>query len=97
MRERRGHFYVRRVRLQADGRGPAKAGRYRSLCLYAYAVAAARDDRSSFVKMLLTWRATVFSLMRSRPAIVRFFAPVATRRSTSISRPVSPVPAPGEG
>ena len=53
-------------------------------------MAAARDDRPSLVKMLLTWRATVFSLMNSSAAIARLVLPAATRRSTSTSRAVSP-------
>ena len=40
------------------------------------------------MKMLLTWRATVFSLIPSASAIARLVLPVATRRSTSISRAV---------
>ena len=52
-------------------------------------MAAARVDRPSLVKMLLTCRATVFSLMPSSSAIARLVLPVATRRSTSTSRAVS--------
>src|SRR6266699_1515739 len=66
-----GYFYVRRAC---------------SPCSYAYAVAAARVDTPSLVKMLLTWRATVFSLMKSAAAIARFDLPEATRRTTSTSR-----------
>ena len=40
--------------------------------------------------MLLTWRATVFSLRNRSAAIARFVLPVATRRSTCVSRAVSP-------
>lgn len=46
------------------------------------------------VNMLLTCRATVLSLITRRSAISRFDAPVAIRRSTSISRGVNP-PGPG--
>ena len=49
-----------------------------------------RDETPSLVKMLLTWRATVFSLITSSSAIARFVLPVATRRTTSSSRAVSP-------
>ena len=45
---------------------------YRSRCSYAYAVAAARDDTPSLVKMLLTCRSTVLSLMNNSPAIDLF-------------------------
>ena len=41
-------------------------------------------------KMLLTWRATVFSLITSSSAIARFVLPVATSRTTSSSRAVNP-------
>ena len=40
--------------------------------------------------MLLTWRATVFSLRKRSAAIVRLVLPVATSRSTSSSRAVNP-------
>src|SRR5438046_118051 len=40
--------------------------------------------------MLLTWRATVLSLMPRFSAIARFVFPDATRRSTSTSRAVTP-------
>src|SRR5215471_11186587 len=63
---------------------------YFSPCSYAYAVAADRLDSPSLVKMLLTWRATVFSLITSLSAIARFDLPEATRRSTSTSRAESP-------
>jgi len=52
------------------------------------AVAAARVDTPSFVKMLLTWRATVFSLIPSFVAMARLVLPVATSTSTWVSRPV---------
>src|SRR5438477_21564 len=66
-----GHFYV------AADFNP---------CSYANAVAAARVDKPSLVKMLLTWRATVFSLMTSSVAIARLLLPLATRRRTCTSR-----------
>ena len=53
-------------------------------------MAADRDDRPSLVKMLLTWRATVFSLRNRSAAIARLVLPDATRRSTCASRAVSP-------
>ena len=40
--------------------------------------------------MFRTWLAAVFSLMTSCPAISRLLAPAPSRRSTSISRLVSP-------
>src|SRR6266542_883640 len=40
--------------------------------------------------MLLTWRATVFSLRNRSAATARLVLPAATRRSTSTSRAVSP-------
>src|SRR5690349_21829019 len=43
-----------------------------SLCSYAYAVAAERLEMPSRPKMLLTCRATVFSLSTSLPAMARF-------------------------
>jgi hypothetical protein len=42
------------------------------------------------VKMLLTWRSTVLGLMNSAWAMARLLWPVAIRRRTSTSRPVSP-------
>lgn len=45
-----------------------------------------RDYPGSSMKTLLTWRATVFSLMTNLSATSRLVAPVATRRSTSTSR-----------
>ena len=59
-------------------------------CLKAYAVASARDESPDFVKMLLTWRATVFSLMKSSVAIARFVLPAATSVITSLSRRLNP-------
>lgn len=47
------------------------SGRRPSPCSYAYAVAEARDEIPSFVKMFLRWRATVFSLSTSSPAMER--------------------------
>ena len=59
-----------------------------SSCVNAYAVAAARVETSSFAKMLLRCRATVWSLITSCPAISLFVFPRATSRSTSTSRGV---------
>src|SRR2546427_10525981 len=70
-----GYFYVRRAC---------------SPCSYAYAVAAARVGTPSLVKMLLTGRATVFSLMKSSVAMERFDLPAAMRRTTPTLRPDSP-------
>lgn len=58
--------------------------------LRAYAVAAAREETSSLVKMLLTCRATVRSLMPSAEAICRFDRPAAMSATTFTSRFVSP-------
>jgi hypothetical protein len=44
-----------------------------------------RDATSSLVKMLLTWRSTVRSLMPRLVAISRFVRRSATSRSTSSS------------
>ena len=41
------------------------------------------------MKMLLTWRATVFSLIKSLCAISRFVAPDASNFKTSTSRVVN--------
>jgi hypothetical protein len=60
---------------------PSEVAQTRS-CSYAYAVAAARDDTSSFVKMLLTCRSTVRSLTTSFAAIPLLVSPAATRRRT---------------
>jgi hypothetical protein len=49
-------------------------------------VAAAREATFSLMKILLTWRSTVFSLRNSSPAILRLVMPEATRRSTWSSR-----------
>src|SRR5215471_9185725 len=59
-------------------------------CSNAYAVAAARLDTPSLLKMLLMCRATVFSLSPSSSAMARFVLPVATRRRTCSSRVDSP-------
>src|SRR5512132_1579030 len=59
-------------------------------CSYAYAVAAARDDTPSLVKMLLTCRSTVRSLRTSSAAMALLVWPVATRRSSCTSRAVNP-------
>ena len=59
------------------------------LCWYAQAVAPARLETPSLSKMLLTWRATVFSLMNSSSAMARFVLPAASRRSTCASRSLS--------
>src|SRR5262245_18768711 len=69
----RGYFYVRAGTMW---------------CWKAYAVAAERLDTSSFTKMLLTCRATVFSLIERSCAIARFDLPHAMSFSTSISRAV---------
>ena len=53
-------------------------------------MAADLDDKPSLVKMLLTWRATVFSLMNRSSAIARLVFPVATDASTCTSRAVRP-------
>lgn len=53
-------------------------------------MASDRDESPSFVKMLLTCRATVFSLMTSSVAIARLVLPVATSVRTSRSRRLSP-------
>src|SRR5699024_9916812 len=63
-------------------------------CSYAYAVAAARDEIPSLVKMLLRCRAMVFSLTNSSSAIAWFVIPVETARITCTSRGVSD-PEPG--
>ena len=52
-------------------------------------MASDRDETRSFLKMLLTCRATVFSLMNSSAAIARFVFPVATSARTSFSRRLS--------
>ena len=57
--------------------------------MYAYAVASARDESPNLLKMLLTCRATVFSLMNSSPPIARLLLPAATSVSTSFSRGLS--------
>ena len=53
-------------------------------------MAADREVTCSLVKILLTWRATVLSLMTRSEAISRLVLPVATRARISTSRPVSP-------
>ena len=52
-------------------------------------MAAERLDTPSLSKMLLTWRATVFSLMNNSSAMARFVLPDARRRSTCASRSLS--------
>jgi hypothetical protein len=52
--------------------------------------AAVREERPSLVKMFWRCRATVCSLITSAVAISLLLWPVATRRSTSSSRAVSP-------
>ena len=59
------------------------------LCWYAQAVAAARLETPTLSKILLTWRATVFSLMNSSSAMARFVLPAASRRRTCTSRSLS--------
>src|SRR5262245_51919102 len=71
-----GYFYVEEVSIRR--------------CSNAYAVAAARLETSSLLKMLLICRATVFSLRSSSPAMTLFVRPVATSRRTWSSRVVSP-------
>ena len=53
-------------------------------------MAAARVETSGLVKMLLTWRSTVFSLSDNSRAMALLVLPVASRRSTCSSRSVSP-------
>src|ERR671923_2624746 len=59
-------------------------------CSYAKAVAAARDDTPSLVKMLLTCRSTVRSLRTKSAAIALLVRPAVTSRRTCSSRCVSP-------
>src|SRR5436309_5826205 len=68
-REPAGHFCPRGIQTM--------------LCSKAKAVAAVRDETSSLEKMLLTWRATVLSLMNNSVAISLFDLPFATRARTS--------------
>ena len=47
-------------------------------------MAAERDDTPSLVKMLLTWRATVFSLRKSCSAMARLVRPDAIRDAAAL-------------
>src|SRR5918993_1458840 len=58
--------------------------------LYAYAVAAARDDTPNLANMLLTCRSIVLPLRVSSSAIALLVPTAATRRSTCSSRGVRP-------
>ena len=60
-------------------------------------MAAAREGRSSLLKMLLRCRSTVLSLMKSWEAICRLVLPAATSRSTWISRALRPPSAGSDG
>src|SRR4029450_11931453 len=59
------------------------------LCWNAQAVAPLRLDAPTLSKMLLTCRATVFSLMNSSSAMARLVLPAASRRRTCSSRSLS--------
>src|SRR5918994_1859704 len=67
--------------------GPVRrAPRYRGWDRAAHAAAAAREETPSLVRMLETWRCTVWVLRMSRSAICASVQPSATRPSTSSSR-----------
>src|SRR5690606_33785418 len=60
------------------------------LCLMANAVASTRDVTPNLLKMLLTWRSTVRSLINNSFANALLVFPKATWRNTWISRRVRP-------
>ena len=78
----------------------AHATRQTSLCSYANAVAAAREDTPSLARMLLTWRSTVRSLRTSSAAIALVGRARGDQPQHLSSRGVSPwasgAPAPRE-
>src|SRR6187549_1537085 len=68
----------------------ALTGHQAAPSLAAWAAAAARDGKSSLVRMLATWRLTVCSLRNRRSAISWLLRPWATRPRTSVSRGLRP-------
>jgi hypothetical protein len=74
----------------SEGSRPESWGGYTKPCRMAKAAAAARFSLFVLLKICVRCVATVFSLRTSSWAICVLVSPLATRRSTSTSRAVSP-------